>query len=282
MLASSVSMLPSVGAQPAGDAGRALALGREAMALYDRGQWEEAQGKFEEAERLAHSPVFVLYLARCARNAGDLAAAKSAYERLLKESLPAGAPSPWISAIESAKVELPELDERLQEPSVAPSASASASTAAAAPTASAAPSTTATSVLPAPSASLGVGHSASATAGPDRPPPGATRGSFVPGAVALGAGAVGIGVGIGLFAHALSIAHGIDERCPGGCPAERPSWNTAVSFADGATAAFVVGGAALAAGVVLMIVRPGGTPGAPPRALSVQPGLGTLRVGGAF
>lgn len=295
VLVPAVVSVPHALAQPAGDSSRALALGHEAIGLYNKGSWADARAKFEEAERLAHSPVFVLYLARCARNAGDLAAAKEAYERLVKEVVPKDAPAPWAAAVESAKQELPELEKRIADAkagaaSASATASASASGAPAAtvgPTASAsAPSPTSAVSVPVPAATTtptGSAPAPSASSGPIGPAGGPSeRGPLSPGVAALGVGAVGIGVGIGLFAHALSIASGIKERCPDRCPEELANRNTAVTFADGATGAFVAGGAALAAGLVLVIVRPGGKAGSGAKAVSVEPGVASIRVSGSF
>lgn len=273
-LAPALFVVPHALAQPASDGRSALTLGHEAIGLYNKGSWAEARAKFEEAERLTHSPVFVLYLARCARNAGDLAAAREAYRQLVKEVVPKDAPAPWAAAVESGKQELPELERRIAETGSAPTASAPSpsSTASTAPAGAAAPSS---SAAPGPTANVSSGPDRGGVAGPQ-------RGSIAPGALALGLGAVGVGVGVGLFAHASSIAAGVNERCGSRatCPEELANKNTAVNFADGATGAFIVGAAALAAGVVLVIVRPGGKPATP--AVSVQPGFASIRVSGAF
>lgn len=279
VLALSGASLPPAAAQPADGSARALALGHEAIGLYNKGNWADARAKFEEAERLAHSPVFMLYLARCARNAGDLAAASETYRRLASETVPQDAPAPWAAAVESAKQELPEVDKR-----IAAATSASASASAPPPSSASAPSASASAPAPTGSATgttAPPGTSPSPSASASSPPVGREPGPLYPGVVALGAGAVGVGAGIGLFAHALSIASGINARCPDRCPEELPNRNTAVAFADGATAAFVIGGAALAAGLVLVIVRPGGRPAAQ-GSLSVQPGVGSLRISGSF
>ncbi len=273
-LAPALFVVPHALAQPASDGRSALTLGHEAIGLYNKGSWAEARAKFEEAERLTHSPVFVLYLARCARNAGDLAAAREAYRQLVKEVVPKDAPAPWAAAVESGKQELPELERRIAETGSAPTASAPSpsSTASTAPAGTAAPSS---SAAPGPTVNVSSGPDRGGVAGPQ-------RGSIAPGALALGLGAVAVGVGVGLFAHASSIAAGVNERCGARatCPEELANKNTAVNFADGATGAFIVGAAALAAGVVLVIVRPGGKPATP--AVSVQPGFASIRVSGAF
>src|SRR5262249_26490588 len=94
LLAPSLAIAMPALAQTA-DSDRALALGHEGLDLYNKGDWQSCQARFIEADRLAHSPVFVLYLARCARNAGDLRVAMTAYDRLVVEVVPAGSPAPW-------------------------------------------------------------------------------------------------------------------------------------------------------------------------------------------
>src|SRR5690349_20782210 len=102
-------------AETASDPEKARTLGHEGIDLYNKGSWSEAQHKFEEAEKLAHSPVFLLYLARSARNAGDFATAKAAYEKAAAEALPKEAPAPWAAAVKDATVELEALKKRIAE-----------------------------------------------------------------------------------------------------------------------------------------------------------------------
>lgn len=281
-------------AQPASDGDRAIAAGHDALDLYNKASWAEARARFEEADRLMHSPVFLLYAARCARNAGDLAAAKGIYERVAAEAPPAGAPPPWVNAVTSAKEELAELVKRI----VSAAPTATASTTAAAPTASA------SAPLPALSASLSASANAPGSGAPPAPtapptgpstgPSGAPTavlgaaphaGSLAPGLAALGVGLVGLGAGIGLFAHAKSIANGILERC-GNRPTCReddlPNRQAAYDFAGGATGSFIGGGVLAAAGVALLIWRPFGRGAPAGQGLSVQPGPAGLRVSGSF
>lgn len=98
-------------------------------------------------------------------------------------------------------------------------------------------------------------------------------------------GLVSLGAGAGLFAIAKSIADGVISRCDGiHCKTEDLSnKNTAVTLADTATGAFIVGSALTAAGVVLFVVRPG--PPAKNKAsasVAIQPLPGGLRVSGSF
>ncbi|MFO0586136.1 MAG: hypothetical protein U0441_01290 [Polyangiaceae bacterium] len=287
------------------DSERAIALGHDALALYDKGSWAEARAKFEDADKLMHSPVFVLYAARCARNTGDLATAKALYERVAAEKPGAGAPLPWSNAVTSAKEELATLQLRLP---TAPTASAtatvsvpvpSATVSAPVPTATvsapvptatvSAPVPTATVSAPVPTASVNVPvpaatASATASSGPPKLPP--SGGSLVPGTIAMSLGIVSLGAGAGLFGIAKSIADGVIQRCEGRpvCDAaDLPNRNTAVALADTATGAFLVGGALAAAGVVLFVLRPG-----PPAkntasaSVAVEPAPMGLRVTGSF
>lgn len=92
---------------------RAVALGREGRELYEAGRFADALEKFRSAERIAHSPVLVLHVARCERNLGRLVAARSAYAAVVLEELPPGAPAPFAAAKADAERELSSLDPRV-------------------------------------------------------------------------------------------------------------------------------------------------------------------------
>ncbi len=276
-------------AQPASDGDRAITAGHDALDLYNKGSWAPARTRFEEADRLMHSPVFLLYAARCARNAGDLAAAKGLYERVAAETLPAGAPPPWASAVTSAKVELAEVTKRLAE--AVPTATVSAGPTAP-PVVTSAPLPTSTGVAtgaPAVSATAAIAPSAAPSASATTAPTGSitpspATGSLVPGIVTLGIGLAGLGASIGTFAHAKSIANGILERCgdnPTCSDDELPNRKAAYDFAAASTGAFIGGTVLAAAGVALLIWRPFGRP-SPAGQVVVQPGIGALRVTGSF
>jgi len=298
LLGASLALSTPALAQPASDSDRAIAAGHDALNLYNKGSWSEARAKFEEAEKLAHSPVFLLYAARCARNAGDLAGAKALYERVTGESVPQGAPAPWAEAVKSANEELTALKKRIAEGAPTASASApvptasvsapvpTASVSAPVPTASvSAPVPTASVSLPVPTASIMVVDPWGVA--PRRGSPGneaSSDGSLVPGLVTLGVGVAALGTGIGLFAHAKSTADGILARCgEGPClPEDEPKKNTAYDFARASTAAIVGGGVLGAAGVVLLLWRPFGRSAPPKQGVTVAPGLGMIRVTGSF
>jgi len=276
LVAASLALVAPTFAQTAAENDRALALGHEGLDLYNKGNWAEARVKFAEADRLAHSPVFVLYLARSARNAGDLVTARVAYDRLAAEVVPAGAPAPWTSAVESGKQELIELQKRLAE--AAPPALASATPS---------PSTTASVPVATTTATLG---NSRPIAGVARPLPEETAADrlrpVAPGLAIIGVGVIGLGVGTGMFVHAKSTADAILKRCDtttNVCAAEDlPAKRAAVDFANGATIAAAIGGAAIATGLVLVyvLVPKQKTPGT--TALKLHAGPGTVGVSGSF
>jgi hypothetical protein len=94
----------------------------------------------------------------------------------------------------------------------------------------------------------------------------ASGGSIAPAMVAFGVGVVGIGVGAvtgGLTIGKVSI---LDERCAPDrvcSEQERSTFDEANRLSAASTIGFVVGGVGLAAGVTLLIVRPGGPPSLP-------------------
>lgn len=88
---------------------RALELGRHAVELYNQRRWVDAHDRFEKAEAIVHSPVFVLYMARAKRQLGELSLAKALYERVAHETPPDNAPPPWTDARRDARDELDTL-----------------------------------------------------------------------------------------------------------------------------------------------------------------------------
>lgn len=92
---------------------RAVDEGLQGLALYQKGNWSGAYRRFSVADRIAHSPVFVLYMARSRRNAGRLVDARRLFLRVVKEPLPANAPAPWTRAQADAQSELAALEPRI-------------------------------------------------------------------------------------------------------------------------------------------------------------------------
>ncbi len=117
---------------------------------------------------------------------------------------------------------------------------------------------------------------------PPPPPPPPRRGYLTPALVAFGAGAVGLGMGAALGATTLSRASDLEAQCPThkGCAESlKPGFTTTNTLAALSTAGFVLGGAGVTAGVILLVL-PAKDEGAPRASLSFGPGSATLR--GAF
>jgi hypothetical protein len=89
---------------------KAIEKGREGVALYEQGKWQEALERFNEADRLYHSPVFALYSARSLRNLGRLLEARAVLRRLVDEKLDGAAPDAWKEAQGDARAELSALE----------------------------------------------------------------------------------------------------------------------------------------------------------------------------
>lgn len=89
------------------------------------------------------------------------------------------------------------------------------------------------------------------------------EGSIIPALIGFGVGAVGIGVGSAFGIMAFGKTSDVEETCVDGqCPAsQQDNLSTAKTFGDISTIGFVVGGVGVAAGVALLIWRPGGGDG---------------------
>jgi hypothetical protein len=98
---------------PASDSERAVKLGQEGFERFTHGRWAEALASFELAERLRHSPVFVLYIARSRHRLGALVAARDAYRQLAGERIDEEAPKAWHSAVADGKREYLTLEARI-------------------------------------------------------------------------------------------------------------------------------------------------------------------------
>lgn len=97
-------------AQAPSPAARAIATGQEAMALFEQGSFDEALAKFQQAEALYHSPVFLLYAARSLRERGHWLEAIATLRRVAVEDLESTAPLPWKQAQGDARREAVTLE----------------------------------------------------------------------------------------------------------------------------------------------------------------------------
>jgi hypothetical protein len=305
---------PSAIAQPAdNDAKAAVDLAREAKAKYDQGQWRGALELFHGAEAKAHSPVLVLYAGRCHRNLGELVAAKQLYERVVAEPLGDKAPQPFLDAQKDAAADLEALAARIPtlviDRSAVPTSwqitvddvTARGGEVAVDPGKHLVRASDGTrvaferEVMAAEGGRITVRIEPSKNEAAPAPVPGApaagatTDGgeggfgtSIGPGLLTLGLGAAGVGVGVGLRVAALSQVSAVKDRCVGTqCLAEDAAEvDSAETLQTVSTVLFSVGGAAMATGIVLLIVLPEDTPAeqaAPSVSLDLRPGWLGLR-----
>jgi hypothetical protein len=280
---------PARGESP--ELARAITIGREGVRLYEERSYAAAYRQFEVADRMAHSVVFVLYMARCKRNLGELVAARALLERVAREPLPAAATEPMHRAQQEARAELEPLKARI--PSIvlrvtgAPTARIRVDRR---PVEAGVPldldpgehtvEVTGDDVAPVVrTIRLQEGAARSVLElGPVQQ--GAARGPIWPGAVVLGVGVASVGVGAVTGAMAMSKASAIKENCvEEHCrPGDRSNGATAETLATVSTVAFVTAGVAAVGGVVLLWVRPGG----PASAVEVTARPGQLWIRGAF
>ncbi|MFO0554296.1 MAG: hypothetical protein U0271_38300 [Polyangiaceae bacterium] len=311
---------PEVAAQPKTpqDTNSAIVLARDAKTRFDARKFDEAYTLFEAAEAKAHSPVLVLYMARCRRQLSKLLAARELYRRAAAEVADAKTPPQFKTAIEEAKRELAELEPQIPRVIIlAPGfpsgtvleldgASVTETAAAAGiqvdPGAHKAVARNGDQILATADVNAELTKSVTATLSaptttPDKPidkpkeepdapqgpaaQPTESGGSFVPGAVVLSVGVAGLAVAIGTRVVAFDIVDDVRSRCFGDhcAPAEKTEIDRAVALQTASTICFVVGGAAAAVGIILLAVRPGG---AESPAVALEVGPSRLSLSGTF
>lgn len=96
-------------AQTPTPAALAITKGQEAVALFEKGRYDEALAKFRQADALYHSPVFVLYAGRSLRQQGRRVEALATLRLVAAENVDEDAPPPWKQARAEAKREIAEL-----------------------------------------------------------------------------------------------------------------------------------------------------------------------------
>lgn len=284
---------PSPASAQSSGAERALELGYEADTLFARGKWAEAYERFAEADALAHSPVFVLYMARARRNDGKLLEATEIYARVAAEELAPDAPKPFRDAVADASAEHGELQERIPAIVVEVKKPEGVEVVL---RLDGEPVREGVRVRLDPGRHVVVAvaegreeqHAFEIGEGEDAivymdllrtdalAPGEASEGSLVPGVLLISAGAVGIGLGAVFGGLAASDASSVKEGCiDDSCLAsDADQLDRARTFATVSTIGFVAGGVLAAAGVVLVVIRPGGSDGP---TLTAGPGHVALR-----
>ena len=293
--------------------------GEEGLRLFAAGKIEEAYEAFRRADRVYHAPTLVLYMAHCQKRLGRLASARTLYLKVVDERVPATAPVQFLTAQIVARTEAAHLDPRvpvlaLEIPGGLPAQATvrvdgEVTPQALWPSLELDPGDHIIEVRPlggppirrsvnlkegarqrlsiaVPGGSSSVGAPPPPADGAPRPGPpraGGARGPLAPAVVAFGAGAAALVVGTAT--GVLSLGKVAELRATCGqtriCPvSEQSTAATAGQLADVSSAAFVLAGAAVATGVVLVLVRPGGTHreaasvGGYPRTPGAEPALG--------
>lgn len=245
----------------------ARALGEEGLALHAEGRFAEAFEKFATAERIQHSPVLVLWMARSKRALGALVEAKKIYQRVANETLASDASEKWQNAKSAAVNELgmlrvPTLEVRMRGSNIALTIDERAA-------------------VPGKPVELDPGeHRVRAETKGRRPleqrirleegdrevvtlsfdEPVVEKGSVIPGAVILSVGLAAVLAGAITGGYALALADDVEERCSDThCLVEDEATAAdADRLARASTGLLIAGGVLAAGGVVLLIVRPGG------------------------
>lgn len=299
------------------DAARKLA--DKGAELFDAGRFEEAVEYFQKADQRVHAPTFVLAIAQAYARGGKLVEAREQYQRVVDEKLPAAPPASFLEAQATARRELEELSRRIPTLQIVVTGLDAGSAKVAVDGKEVAPSDQPLAQNPGehrivvtPAKGEAITRSVTLSEGatervevtvagaPAGAPEGGSKGSMVPAFIALGVGAAGLGVGAVTGAMALGQVGDIKASCAGNvCPKRlEGDASSAGTLADVSTVGFIVGGVGMAAGVVLLILRPGGgsaeSPASTPSALRAAPrraavddvkasfGLGSVWVSGRF
>ena len=260
-------------AQKSASTEEALRRAYEADELFAAGKWNEAYEKFSSAEAIAHSPVFVVFMGHCRRNAGRLLEAEELYQGVTDEKLADNAPNPFRDAQREAERELRAIREKIPSMvvSVVPSGATitiDGKTATAGETTRLDPGA---HVVEAAHRGKTARKNVSLREGmkevrielslaADTPPPTEQEGSLAPGIALLAIGGAGLILGAITGGIALGLSNEIKEGCiDDHCLVQdADKLETARLLAIISTVGFAVGGAAAVTGTVLVIVRPGG------------------------
>lgn len=283
-------------------------LGEDALRLYGEKKFAEAYEMFRSADELFHANTLVLFMGHCRREVGRLLEARDIYLKIVNESVPKGSVEQFKKAQATAQDELSKLKARI--PTLRVTLRGSAADKAklrldGAPT-EASELSSGKEIDPgehkitaeAPGA---VDAERTVTVDEGREtaveielaadpkvaaPVKKKKGSIVPGAVALGVGAAAAGAGAVTGFMAMSKIDDIKSRCrpDGHClVSDQANADSAQLLKTISTIGFAAGGALLATGAVLLIVRPGGGKEAEGAAGTyITVGVGSVGVGGSF
>jgi hypothetical protein len=104
---------PNAFAQSDADRATARELGQDGQAALDAKDYAAAEDHFRRADALFHAPTLLLGYARAEAGLGKLVSASEAYNRIIREGAPVGAPDAFVKAVEAAKAETSAVEARI-------------------------------------------------------------------------------------------------------------------------------------------------------------------------
>lgn len=293
-------------APTASDRDAARRLADKGAELFDAGKYEEALDYFRRANERVHAPTFLLKMAQANVKLGKLIEGRDIFQQIADEQLAPQAPESFVNARNTARRQLEDLKQRIPTLQIvvtgAPLSEVNVTIDGTSlqsidqpiaqdpgdhtvvVTGSAGASVTRSVTLREGSAERLEVSLAQKPAGDEDA---GSKGSLAPAAVAFTVGGLGIGLGAVMGALALGKAADIKATCTNNvCPKnQQAEADSAGTLADVSTISFVVGGVGLAAGTVLLFLRPGGGSegdAKTARAPRVSVGLGSVFVSGSF
>lgn len=295
-------------AQPLGTApedGReqARALADRGYEHFQAGRYAEALTAFREAERLYHAPTLLLMAARAYERLGRLLEAQTAYRSLTTASLPPDAPDAFREAQQAAQTELAALQARIPMVQVlvaGPSPGGAQVSLDGTPIQAGGPPTahdpgdvtviarTASGPLLRQIVTLQEGRTERITLhlGPAAAQPAAARGYLLPAGIAFGLAGASLAAGAVTAVIARNKLDDVISRCTPDdhcLVSDQPLADEATRLSTASIITFAAGGLSAAAGVTLLILRPGSAPqGATQTRAGLALGPGSVSVTGSF
>jgi hypothetical protein len=284
-------------ADDASDTAAARLLGEDGLALADAGNCEKAAEKLERADKLHHAPTTAGRLGECEIHLGKIVAGTERLHRLLRESLPENAPPIFVEAVARARGVLEQTLPRIPMLRVSlkmrpgtkatvtvdgdvlsdalldndrPADPGSHVVRATAP--GFVPSTKSVTLAESETKTVSLDlepdpHAlvirTPELAPVDTPPQAHTGGSFAPAIVALTIGGLGLATGVAAGAVVAAKSSDLASACgpTKACPSDKQSEiSNAKTWATVSTAGFIVAGAGVATGLVLLLARRGEDP----------------------
>jgi hypothetical protein len=107
------SAAPPAHGQADADRATARALGQDGESALASKDFKRAEDDFRRADSLVHAPTLMIGLARALAAQGKLVAAQEAYQRIIRDGVPPGAPAVFSKALKEAKKEVQDVEPRL-------------------------------------------------------------------------------------------------------------------------------------------------------------------------